>query len=332
MALLDDAILTKTEFSSQLFRNPNLVSLAVVASNPDVANERGDYIIEAGVLDLDVQERAKRTLAADEQQFDRVVPARLPIPGRARAANTESDYVRISIVQRDKVEALSYTDTRRPAEGGNSVGVLGLGGSGTLGARVTANGQEGFFISNWHVLHAGVGTNGSPILQRAPGDGGANPRDRIGTLYWWALNEYADAAIGKADRVTDLSYQMRCGYRIGGFKPAQVGMDVKKCGRTSELTQARITSVSADVQVGGYPTGTRLFRDQVETTFLLSPGDSGSVLCTLNNDLVALGFAGGSQRSYANKFSRVTSIIESGKCVDEDGSEVSSPIASVAFS
>lgn len=81
---------------------------------------------------------------------------------------------------------------------------------------------------------------------------------------------------------------------------------MKKCGRTSRATSGTIRSVNATARVSGYPTGTRVFTNQIQTTFMLRPGDSGSVLInSSNNKVVGLGFAGSSSRSFHNHIRKI---------------------------
>jgi len=84
----------------------------------------------------------------------------------------------------------------------------------------------------------------------------------------------------------------------------QVNMNVKKSGRTTELTEGIITSINATVQVM-MTDGIAIFTDQIIMTKMLEGGDSGSVLLNKNNGLVGLCFAGSDTMSIANKMTNV---------------------------
>ena len=317
MATMEYAHRVMVEFEAQLLANPNVAFISVVSGLHGLdLTDRERFHIQVGVYSYGVQVKALSAYADQRADYSKFVPASLSL------GESDED-VNVEIVETDEIVALGYFDDRRPAEGGNSTSVHNLSGSGTLGSRVTANGQEGFFITNWHVAHGGGASKGSAQLQRGRGDGGQLPGQRIGELYWWALNEFLDAAIVKADRVDQLTYVLRCwGTKILGFETPRVNMQVKKCGRTSQATVGTIKSVTATVKVNGYPGGIRVFRDQIQMTSMLRPGDSGSVLLTNNNKAVGLCFAGSSSDSFANKFSRVLSAAQDGSSIEEDGSVV----------
>ena len=316
-----------------LFLNPNLASIAVVEKINDSGEPTGDYIIEARVYDRDTQDTAVSTLSANAK-YSEVVPLILPIPMQEgdKAITLSEEYVEVIVEESDEIKALAFTDRRRPCAGGNSVGIASRRSAGTLGAPVTVNGQSGYFLSNWHVIHSGAGGSGSPLTQPGPLDGGRLPNDRIGSLHWWALNSALDAAIGKADRIGDLRAGTRCYGRINGTQRAQTGMNVKKCGRTTESTQGVIRSVNASVRVSGYPSGTRLFTNQIQMSFMLRPGDSGSILInSQNNNAVGLCFAGSNSVSFANHIGSVGSLAAEGTSIDADGAIVSSEPSIIEF-
>ncbi len=315
-------------YETRLFENPNVAFVSVVpgAETIDLDGDEG-FHLQVGVYDM-ARQLALVILSAEEDlPISQMVPASLSLDEDAGGGD-----VIVELVETDEIRALSYTDKRRPAEGGNSTSVYNLGGSGTLGAKVTVNGREGFFLTNWHVAHGGRASGGSVQVQPGQGDGGSIPRDRIGMLHWWALNQYLDAAIVRADQPNQLSYVLRCwGNTIRGTANPSNGMSVKKCGRTSRATTGRILSTTASVRVGGYPGGTRVFSDQIQMTFMLRPGDSGSVLLSAENRAVGLCFAGSNSHSFANKFSRLGTQAIEGNSINADGSIVSGESVKIGF-
>lgn len=312
MAAQNKVDLALAYHQDRLLENHNLAYLSVVPRLDDKGRPTKDFYIEAGVIRMDVQEAAAAAVAkakanAGPEEF---VPARLPIPSARDTAIMTKEFVDVEVVQSGEIATLSFTDRRRPCEGGNSVGNPRYNNAGTLGAPITVQGDSTnlYFLSNWHVLVGGSGRRGDVLIQPARLDGGRLPADRIGSLYWFALNANLDAAIGRAERPNLLRPGTRCYPRVAGAARASVGMTVKKCGRTSRATSGTIRSVNATARVSGYPTGTLTFTNQIQTTFMLRPGDSGSVLINnTNNKVVGLSFAGGESQSFHNHIGSISS-------------------------
>jgi hypothetical protein len=233
------------------------------------------------------------------------------------------------------VDALAHRMRMRPAPGGISVGHYQIT-AGTLGCLVI--GQAGTqtrlrCLSNNHVLaNTNAGPLGAPILQPGPYDGGQNPADQIAILENFvpinfaggAIN-YIDTAIGWCwpDRVRRelmyLSNNQPVFFRMGGgvVAPA-VNMLVGKTGRTTQLTQGRITAINVTVNVnfGGGRVGH--FRDQfsvssVNANPFSAGGDSGSVVWQWVQGLPAVGllFAGGGGTTFCGRISRALTAFNS---------------------
>jgi hypothetical protein len=233
------------------------------------------------------------------------------------------------------VDALSHRMRMRPAPGGISVGHFQIT-AGTLGCLVI--GQAGTqtrlrCLSNNHVL---ANTNnaqpGHPILQPGPYDNGKHPADQIAILENWvrinfasgAIN-YIDAAIGWCwpDRVRRelmyLSNNQPVFFRMGGgvVAPA-VNMLVGKTGRTTQLTQGRITAINVTVNVNYGSGRVGHFRDQfsvrsVNANPFSAGGDSGSVVWQWVQGLPAVGllFAGGGDTTFCGRISRALTAFNS---------------------
>ncbi len=177
----------------------------------------------------------------------------------------------------------------RPAPGGVSVGHYQLKGAGTLGEWIRDEKTgEPLLVSCWHVLtNYGRGHRGDPILQPALGDGGTVEDDTIAYLDRWvdvqmlgsSLGEaksnlkalldrnkalpanYVDVAFAKAVSEEVVSYgTLGLGERKG-VDCSQLGDRAVMSGRTTGVTQGRVSAVGVDIFVG-YPTGVALFLDQ----------------------------------------------------------------------
>lgn len=84
--------------------------------------------------------------------------------------------------------------------------------------------------------------------------------------------------------------------RIRGIATASLSLSVQKSGKTSGHTRGSVTVVGAAVTIG-FPGGRKaFFTDQIITTKMGGPGDSGSLLLDNTNRAVGLLFAG----SHAN--------------------------------
>jgi len=211
----------------------------------------------------------------------------------------------------------SKTTKWRPAPGGVSVGHYQIT-AGTLSTRVYDTATKAkLFLSNNHVLaNCNQGKPGDPILQPGPYDGGADPADRIGTLERFVEikqppdTNLVDAAVGKPLRDTDLSDEVLDIGVVTSVEEARVGMTVAKSGRTTCYKTATITDVNATVKVWDYPWGYSIFEDQILTTYLGAPGDSGS-LCvnTATKAAVGLLFAGSDTDTVLNKMTNVVKLL-----------------------
>jgi hypothetical protein len=94
---------------------------------------------------------------------------------------------------------------------------------------------------------------------------------------------------------------------VSGMAPATIDMAVRKSGRTTGLTQGRVTAIAATVRVSYGLTRTARFRDQIVATALSQGGDSGSLVVDVSNRAVGLLFAGSSNTTILNPISQVAS-------------------------
>ena len=90
------------------------------------------------------------------------------------------------------------------------------------------------------------------------------------------------------------------------FYDPQVGDKVVKSGRTSGVTHGKVKKTHATVRVRYGNKGIIKLKDQVVTTKMISPGDSGSACLEENSHRPALlGFAGSNKISVFNYASNV---------------------------
>ncbi len=208
----------------------------------------------------------------------------------------------------------------RPLRPGCSIGHVNVT-AGTLGTlvKVRTGGRERI-VSNNHVLaDENRAARGDPILQPAAADGGRRKRDVVARLDRFVKlrrrgSNTVDAALAVLE--AGLSY-------VGHPEPLSVdwppkdpekllGRTVYKIGRTTGLTEGRISAFEIDGLLVEYDTGTYLFDGQLEiepldpwTPFSLG-GDSGSIIVDKAGEVVGLLFAGNdADTTYANPFGAV---------------------------
>jgi len=114
-----------------------------------------------------------------------------------------------------------------------------------------------------------------------------------------------DCALAKPDSDGDVLDSILEIGTPNGTAEAEIGMKIKKSGRTSGLNHDEIASIDAVVQVQ-YSSGVAIFEDQLVTAGPMAQGgDSGSAVLTEDNKVVGLLFAGSDTIAILNKFSNV---------------------------
>ncbi|MEU1465065.1 serine protease [Streptomyces sp. NPDC005727] len=202
----------------------------------------------------------------------------------------------------------ALTPRVRPAFGGVSIGHYKIT-AGTLGSCVyDAQAFPGvppkyYVLSNNHVLaNSNDARIGDPVLQPGPYDGGTPENDTIAWLSRYvpikymqdgaAPLNYVDAAIAEAD-FRNLDRRL---YWVGDVKRVnsapQIDTLVQKCGRTTNYTTGRVLNINATVDVNYGDGRVARFANQILTTPMSAGGDSGSLVCDLEEGAVGLLFAG----------------------------------------
>lgn len=252
----------------------------------------------------------------------------------AQAAGTSAlSTIPVQQVPVGVVDAYSHRARHRPAPGGVSVGHVAVT-AGTLGSRaigLTAPWTNRHLIlSNNHVLaNSNAARVNDSIIQPGAADGGRHPADQIAVLARWVPIAFGgapnvvDAAFGWAwhDRIRGEQYYLSGGapryYRTGTVPlPATLGMLVGKSGRTTGLTQGRVTQIGVSVNVNYGGGRVALFRNQiairsVNNNPFSAGGDSGSLVWQWGAGLrpVGLLFAGGGGTTFVNPIASVLSAL-----------------------
>jgi len=228
----------------------------------------------------------------------------------------------------------TLTKRIRPVEGGYSVGhkditagtiataVYDILPGGTISPPSPGIGipPRYYILSNNHVLaNSNAAVIGDPVLQPGPFDGGAMPADIIARLSRFvpitfepptprALHRnLVDAALAEA-AYHDIDREIHWVGNVRGWRrkaDVTVGTLVQKSGRTTNYTVGRIVAVNATIDVGYGGGRLARFLDQIVTTNMSAPGDSGSLITTLDEVAVGLLFAGSSVATIANQVENV---------------------------
>lgn len=171
--------------------------------------------------------------------------------------------------------------------GGMSSGSLDYLITGTLG--IVNNEYKA--ISCWHVYK-----DSKNIVVPGPLDGGVSLEDKVGYV-----EEYYDVTKGYDISIADISeiknkIEIKTmhidGFNVKGFGEAEIGEEVKKVGRTTDLTFGKVIDKNVLV-VMDYPgiKNVKLYNCYITTSFAKA-GDSGSVALNKDNEAIGLVTAG----------------------------------------
>jgi hypothetical protein len=208
----------------------------------------------------------------------KIVPlAKGGVPGAPGVSDSSSD----------QCSADSFGRFPRPAPIGVSTGHPAIT-AGTIGVRVKGAGNV-YALSNNHVYASeNQASLGDSVLQPGAYDGGTDPGDAIGILVDFEPIVFSTSASNRMDvaialtSTGNLDSSTPCnGYGTprSTTATAAINQSVKKYGRTTGLTNGRITGIHATVNVS-YKQGTARFVDQliIEPGGFSAGGDSGSLI------------------------------------------------------
>lgn len=239
---------------------------------------------------------------------------------------------------------LKQTGRIRPVPGGVSAGHY-LGSSGTLGCVVKKNGLSYVLSNNHVFADCNEASVHDPVLQPGPGDGGKIPADQIAELHAFIPITFLTPGAGRKGPAAYLKKQLhalavRTGKDLPFFreqlngnkvdcaiarplfpetitgrireigvpeaiKPGELGMSIKKSGRTTGLTKDIIRQTDVTVRINYGRNRTALFTDQLLAGPMSRHGDSGSAVLDAQNNLVGLLFAGSEQITLINRIEHV---------------------------
>lgn len=124
-----------------------------------------------------------------------------------------------------------------------------------------------------------------------------------------ATNNLVDAAIARPLQDSDVSDDIVEIGQIQDVAQAELGMAIKKSGRTTGFTQGEITQIDVTVDVQYGPGQIATFSDQLLAGPMSQGGDSGSAVLDQDNRLVGLLFAGSDNSTIMNRIEHVFSAL-----------------------
>ena len=119
------------------------------------------------------------------------------------------------------------------------------------------------------------------------------------------VDNLVDAAIARALNPDDVTDEILEIGQIQGSAEAQLGMAIKKSGRTTGLTTGVVEQIDVTVNVQYGEGKIARFTDQLMAGAMSQGGDSGSAVLDDNNHLVGLLFAGSDTTTVINRIQNV---------------------------
>jgi hypothetical protein len=116
---------------------------------------------------------------------------------------------------------------------------------------------------------------------------------------------HTDCAIAKPLNPEDVLNEILGYGKINSVREGELGMEIKKSGRTTGLTSGTIEQVDVSARVSYGANKTALFTDQLLAGAMSQGGDSGSAVLSEDNNLVGLLFAGSDSTTIINRISHV---------------------------
>jgi len=132
---------------------------------------------------------------------------------------------------------------------------------------------------------------------------------RLQAIKAQAGDNLVDAAIARPLRQEDVNAEILNIGAIQGTSAGELGMAIKKMGRTTGFAEGEIlqVDVTVNVQYGGGRIAQ--FKDQLMAGAMSQGGDSGSAVLSEQNQLVGLLFAGSDQSTLINRIEHVFSAL-----------------------
>ncbi|HHV34774.1 MAG TPA: hypothetical protein GXX59_04250, partial [Syntrophomonadaceae bacterium] len=110
-----------------------------------------------------------------------------------------------------------------------------------------------------------------------------------------------DCAVARPADPKDITPEIIEFGKVNGIIDPEPGMMVKKSGRTSGITEGKVTAIHVTLNVSmGHSSDVVRFQDQIMTEMKSLAGDSGSIVLDQENQVVGLLFAGSNEFTVVN--------------------------------
>lgn len=290
--------------------------------NHIIDNHCGEFLCKKNVVGVAYGNKCTDGMDTGEPCLQVLVSQKLPMDDIKPEDQIPEEYhgEMTDVTEIGSLRAQGFTSKVRPMLFGYSIGPSFLALAGTAGCLVY-DANNYYILSNNHVM-AGENLNpiGTPIIQPAIIEGGVNPRDLVANLTKFVPIKYTtatttpanlvDAAIAKIVNVPNLVSRNIA--IIGGVKGtvnATLNLPVRKSGRTTGYTTGNVLYTNAAINVGYSGGKVALYTNQIITTAMSAPGDSGSLVVDNSSKAVGLLFAGSSTVTVLNPINTVLSLL-----------------------
>jgi hypothetical protein len=133
---------------------------------------------------------------------------------------------------------------------------------------------------------------------------------RLKAITTQQIDNLVDAAIARPLNPEDVKDEILEIGSINGAGSGELGMAIKKSGRTTRFTSGEILQVDVTVNVQYGQNQVARFADQLMAGAMSQGGDSGSAVLDENNRLLGLLFAGSDESTIINRIENVFSILD----------------------
>lgn len=120
----------------------------------------------------------------------------------------------------------------------------------------------------------------------------------------------ADCAVAKPIDKSSISPDIMEIGPVQGIKEAVAGLEIKKSGRTTGVTQSTVLATDVTLKISINSNEYAVFSEQILAGPMSKPGDSGSLILTLDNYAIGLLFAGSDQATLFNKIEHVLQLLD----------------------
>ena len=224
------------------------------------------------------------------------------------------------VIETGELRHSSLTEKILPMQFGYSIGPSSFNGVGSSGCLVTDRCGNYYILSNNHVLSIFDALPiGTPILYPGVLDGGRYPDDLIGILckkiplltssFGEDFINYVDCALVKIISPSMISKNIALVGPVKGVRDSELNMNVKKVGRSTELTTGKIVQLDALLKVTNLQGEDIIYHNQITTTLMTDSGDSGSLLLDEDNNAVGLCFGNSDTISMVNPIKSVLTAL-----------------------